>query len=106
MRVAISLLSLLLPLSVAAAPPTVELTIKDHRFEPTEVHVPTGQRVKLQVNNQDASPEEFESYELNREKVVAGNSQISVYIGPLEAGRYPFVGEFHADTARGVVIAE
>jgi hypothetical protein len=29
-----------------------------------------------------------------------------VRIGPLAPGRYEFIGEFHADTAKGVIIAE
>jgi hypothetical protein len=29
-----------------------------------------------------------------------------VRIGPLDPGRYEFMGEFHADTAKGVVVAE
>ena len=34
------------------------------------------------------------------------NATIIVYIGPLEPGRYPYFGEFHMDTAQGVVVAE
>jgi plastocyanin len=82
------------------------LTIKDHRFDPAELKVPAGQKIKLTVQNLDSTPEEFESYELNREKIIPGGKSTSVYIGPLEAGRYPFFGEFHQDTAQGVLIAE
>ena len=73
---------------------------------PAELIVPAGQKIKLIVDNQDASAEEFESYELNREKIVGANARIIVWIGPLKAGRYPFFGEFHADTAQGALIAE
>ena len=82
------------------------LTIENHKFVPAEVRVPAGTRVKLVVENRDASAEEFESFELNREKVIAGNSKAVIWIGPLKPGRYPFMGEFNASTARGVVIAE
>jgi hypothetical protein len=58
------------------------------------------------VDNQDATPEEFESHELNREKVIAGKSKATIFIGPLKAGSYPFIGEFNEATAKGVVIAE
>ena len=58
------------------------------------------------VHNQDPTAEEFESYELNREKVIPGGSKASIFIGPLEPGRYPFFGEFNEKTAQGVVIAE
>ena len=86
--------------------PVVSLTIKDHKFIPGEVEVPAGVKVKIVVKNEDATPEEFESYELNREKVVAGHGQIIVYVGPLKAGSYPFFGEFNQATAKGRVIAK
>jgi plastocyanin len=82
------------------------LTIKDHQFEPAELKVPAGQKLKLVVKNEDGTPEEFESKSLKREKVVAGKSQISLSIGPLNAGTYDFVGEFHEATAKGRIVAE
>ena len=82
------------------------LIIRGHRFEPEEVRVPAGQKVKLVVHNQDSTPEEFESYELNREKVAAPGAKVTIYIGPLSPGRYPFFGEFHEKTARGTIVAE
>lgn len=100
------LVALNLPLATLAADPEVSLVIRDHRFEPAEVRVPAGQKVKLLVKNKDATPEEFESHELNREKVIAPNSKATIYVGPLKPGRYPFMGEFNASTARGVLIAE
>lgn len=96
----------LVSISAHAADPEFLLTIRDHRFEPSEVRVPTGQKVKLIVHNRDSTPEEFESHELNREKVIAPGSKVSIYVGPLAPGRYPFFGEFHEETARGSVIAE
>ena len=95
-----------LPLIATAAEPEVSLVIKDHHFIPSEVKVPAGQKVKLMVDNQDATPEEFESHELNREKVIAPHSKATIFIGPLKAGRYPFTGEFNQATANGVVVAE
>ena len=82
------------------------LVIQGHRFVPAEMKVPAGRKIRLTVVNDDASPEEFESYELNREKVVAGKSRIVVFVGPLRPGRYPYFGEFHMDTAKGTLIAE
>jgi len=82
------------------------LVIHGHRFEPTELTVPAGKKVKLVIENQDDTAEEFESYELNREKVVAAKGTITVYVGPLQPGRYPFFGDFHKDSAQGVLIAK
>ncbi|OWW20526.1 cupredoxin domain-containing protein [Noviherbaspirillum denitrificans] len=97
---------LFIALQAHAADNEIQLVIRDHRFSPAEVRVPAGQKIKLQIHNQDATPEEFESHELNREKVIPGGAKATIYIGPLKAGRYPFFGEFNEKTARGVVIAE
>ena len=90
----------------ATDPYEASLVIQGHRFQPAELVVPAGRKIKLTVVNRDATAEEFESYELNREKVVAGGSSIVVYIGPLRPGTYPFFGEFHIETAKGKIIAE
>ena len=100
------MLLLLCPAMILAADMEVGLKIKHHQFNPTDIKVPSGKKVKLVVHNQDPTPEEFESYELNREKIVAGNAKANIYIGPLEPGSYPFFGEFHDNTARGMIIVE
>ena len=92
--------------SAAAQEPTYTLVIKDHRFQPTQIEIPSGQKVALVVQNQDPTPEEFESTELRREKVVSGGEQITVYIGPLKPGQYEFFGDFNPTTARGHIIAK
>ena len=89
-----------------AAGNEVSLVIRDHRFEPAQVKVPAGQKIKLMVQNLDVSAEEFESHELNREKLIAPGARVPIYIGPLAPGRYPFYGEFNDKTAQGAVIAE
>ena len=86
--------------------PTFEIVIKNHKFEPLTLEVPANKKVKLIVKNQDPTPEEFESYELNREKVIAGNSQAVIFIGPLEPGTYPYFGEFNMATAQGKIVAK
>ena len=89
-----------------AADNEVVLTIKNHQFAPAEIKVPANQRIKLNVHNQDSTPEEFESHSLNREKLIPGGAKAVIYIGPLKPGRYDFFGEFNQSTAKGVVIAE
>jgi plastocyanin len=91
---------------IQAAEPELLLVIKNHRFEPAELKVPAGQRVKLIVHNQDATPEEFESHSLGREKLIPAGARVSVFIGPLKPGSYSFVGEFNEATAKGTVVAE
>jgi len=85
---------------------TATITIRDHRFEPSEIHVPAGKRIALTVINADPLSEEFDSSALKVEKVIAGKSQGVVHISPLNPGRYDFIGEYHEQTARGQVIAE
>ena len=88
---------------MAADLPVYELKIKDHRFDPSRLEIPAGAKVKLVIKNLDATPEEFESYQLNREKIVPGNSEIIVYVGPLDPGEYGFFGDFNQDTAQGTL---
>lgn len=97
---------LFIPVLAFAAPAEVALSIKDHKFQPTQLTIPSNTKVKIIVENQDPTPEEFESVELNREKVVTGHNKIVVFIGPLKPGKYKFFGDFHKDTAQGEVIVQ
>jgi plastocyanin len=89
-----------------AAEPEVTLVIKNHRFEPAELKVPAGQKIKVIVHNQDTTPEEFESHSLNREKVVPAGQKVTVFIGPLQPGRYGFFGEYNEKTAQGAIVVD
>jgi hypothetical protein len=89
----------------AAEPAAYTITIKNHRFTPAQLVVPANRKIKLVIVNEDKTPEEFESHELNREKIVTGKGKITVFVGPLKPGKYPFFGEFHMATAQGVLIA-
>jgi len=102
---------LLLLLCVATGPAAAEtpefvIEIRNHLFHPDVLRIPANTKVKLVIVNQDETPEEFESYELNREKVVPAGRRAVVFIGPLAPGEYPFFGEFNPQTALGTVIAE
>ena len=90
----------------AAEMPEFTLVIKDHVYQPNELKVPAGTKFRLRVTNEDATPEEFESTDFNRETVVLANRTIVVYVGPLHAGTYGFFGDFHRDTAQGRLIVE
>ncbi|RKZ92376.1 MAG: cupredoxin domain-containing protein [Gammaproteobacteria bacterium] len=88
------------------AVPIIEIEIRDHLFYPAEIEIPADTKVKLVIINNDRVAEEFESYELNREKVIPGGSKGIIFIGPLPAGEYPFFGEFFPKTAQGKVIVK
>jgi heme/copper-type cytochrome/quinol oxidase subunit 2 len=96
----------LVPRAWAEDPPTIQLTIKDHRFSPSEIHVPSGKPVILRITNADDTVEEFDSSALQVEKVIVAGHSATVRLHPLAPGRFAFMGEYHAETAKGVVIAD
>ena|SRR5271154_280873 len=85
---------------------SISVTIKDHRFSPSEIRVPAAKPTLLTITNEDPTAEEFDSSALKVEKVIAGGRTATVRLRPLGPGRYPFMGEYHPDTAQGVVISE
>jgi hypothetical protein len=94
------------PQAFADEPRNFDLVLENNAFSPQKLTIPAQEKVKVTVKNQDATPAEFESYDLNREKVVGGKSQIVVYLGPLEPGHYSFFDDFHRDTTTGTLIVE
>jgi plastocyanin len=90
----------------AASAVTLHISIKNHRFRPAELEVPANTPVTLVIRNLDPAPEEFESNTLRVEKVVAGNSEITLNFRPLAPGRYRFYGDFNEATAQGAITAK
>jgi len=82
------------------------LLIKDGHFQPETITVPAGKRIRLVVTNAGPGPEEFESLSLRKETVLAQGVTRNVIIAPLRPGEYPFIGEFHMETAKGLLKAE
>ena len=93
-------------LSAARAADSIEVHLKNHKFTPNVIHVKANTPSVIALTNKDAEAEEFDSTSLKVEKVVAGNSSGNVRLRALAPGKYPFMGEYHSDTAQGVVIAE
>ena len=107
MRKILLLLALSLsPLGILAETVEIYIQIKNHRFIPEIVEAPAGKRIRLIVHNLDNSAEEFESHELNREKIVPSKSKVRIILPPLKPGEYSFFGEFHEDTAQGKIIVK
>lgn len=103
---ALCALSLFMPFTAQAEEKAFLLTLKGHQFAPAELTVPAGQKVKITVKNLDPTPIEFESFELNREKVVAPQSEVVIFIGPLEPGVYQYFDDFHPKESKGVIKAQ
>ena len=99
--------SLSLPLAAfAAGEPEFNLVIQNHRFAPDRIEVPAGKKVKLLIENKDATPEEFESHDLRIEKVIPSGKTVRLRMPALKPGVYSFVGEYHEKTAKGRIVAE
>jgi plastocyanin len=88
----------------ADEPVIISLTIKDHQFEPTEVHAPAGKPIAFSVKNLGAIASEFESDTLHIEKVIAPGGEAVVHVRPLLPGRYTFFDDFHRATEGFLVV--
>lgn len=92
--------------ALADEAPSFTISIKDHKFDPAIVEAPANQKFKLLVKNLDPTPEEFESHDFKREKIIPGNSEATISVGPLKPGEYKFFGEFNEATAQGKVVVK
>ena len=92
--------------NAAAADLEIPVTIDKNRFQPHEIKVKAGAPFVLVVTNKDAAPEEFESKELRIEKVIPAGKTLKINVRALKPGTYPFVGEYHEQTAKGRIVAE
>jgi len=90
----------------ASAGPVYAITIRNHQFIPAIVVIAAGEKAELRVTNNDSEPEEFESFDLNREKMVMPGRTIRVFLPPLKPGEYRFFGEFHPKSAQGTVLVK
>ncbi len=99
------ILSLGLMFAATAQADDYVITIKNSQFSPAQLSVPAGKKIRLVVKNQDAIPAEFESSDLNREKVITANSEIFIFIGPLDAGSYGFFNDFKPES-KGAIVAK
>jgi hypothetical protein len=84
---------------------SISISVKDHRFQPTELSAPANRPLSIKVKNLDSTPMEFESVSLRVEKVIASGSEGVVNVRSLAPGRYEFFDDFHQQT-RGVLVVE
>jgi plastocyanin len=108
-----AILALLAPFAMAEESLTkvnasgqIEIMLDEHSFSPSEIHVKAGKSIQLLVKNNDSTPEEFDSHDLKTEKVIAAGTSGVIRLRPLAPGRYSFSGEYHSDTAKGVLVVE
>jgi plastocyanin len=106
MKKLILIAALIFNSNAALAADEFKIIIKDHKFEPANLEIPANKKVKLIVENQDKTAEEFESYDFHREKIIKGGSSATIFVGPLEPGVYKYFGEFNPKTAQGTLTAK
>jgi hypothetical protein len=97
-------LLLMLPAARAEDAVTVNISLKDHRFQPAESHAPAGKPIVIILKNLDPAPAEFESNMLRVEKVVTGGGTVTMRIRPLAPGRYRFFDDFHPESEGYLVV--
>jgi plastocyanin len=90
----------------ARADDTVQLsiTMKDHQFDPAELHAPPGKTIAIHVKNLNPIVSEFESSDLHFEKIVPVGAEGVVYVRPQQPGRYNFFDDFHHETQGFLVV--
>lgn len=102
-RFVVAALTLMSFLTIAKRP-EFQIELKNHLFFPSEIEIPENTKVKLIIYNRDQTPEEFDSFDLNREKVIFPEKKSVIFIGPLPHGRYEFFGEFNPNSAKGAIL--
>jgi hypothetical protein len=97
---------LLFAAAPALAQEPILVHLKNHRFTPATITVKANQPNMIQLFNDDDTADEFDSSSLKVEKVVPGHGKGNIRLRALAPGKYPFMGEYHAATAQGIVIAQ
>jgi hypothetical protein len=106
--IALLLLLALLPagisLSWAQQAANLTVTVKNHKFQPSELRAPANVPINIRVKNLDSSRMEFESDSLHAEKVIGGNSEAVVQIKPQAPGKYDFYDDFNQQATGSLVV--
>jgi plastocyanin len=102
---AAALLITALALPASAAETTIEISVKDNKFQPAEMKAPADTPIVFKVKNLDGAPVEFESEPLEFETVIKPNMEGLVKVKAQKPGRYEFFDDFHQGN-KGTLIIE
>jgi plastocyanin len=91
---------------MAADPADIPLVIEKNRFQPDVIKVKAGTPFVLVITNKDKGPEELDMNQPRIEKVIPGGKTVRLKMPALKPGKYPFVGEYHPETAKATIVAE
>lgn len=98
--------ALLAPLPARADDmPVIKVEMRDGVILPAVIEVPARTRFKLEISNTGASPAEFESTELKREKALAAGSTSAIVFRTLDPGSYDVFDDFHPG-AKATLVAK
>jgi plastocyanin len=92
--------------AAAADPAEIPLVIEKNRFQPDVIKVKAGAPFVLVITNKDKGPEELDMAQPRIEKVIPGGKTVRLKMPALKPGKYPFVGEYHSETAKATIVAE
>lgn len=92
------------PASATADDHTIALSVTDTGFDPAQIQAPSAGRVRIEVTNRSSGAIEFESFDLNRERVVQAGQTVTVYVTGLNPGTYAFFDDFHQERKGALVI--
>ena len=96
-------LSAMLSFFSTAEIPSYFLLLKNHTFTPNELIIPANTKVKIIIENVDDTAEEFDSFDLNRERMIFAKRKSTIFVGPLPPGKYEYFGEYHPNLAKGYI---
>jgi len=91
---------------MAADPAEIPLVIEKNRFQPDVIKVKAGAPFVLVITNKDKGPEELDMAQPRIEKIIPGGKTVRLKMPALKPGKYPFVGEYHSETAKATIVAE
>ena len=79
---------------------TIALEMRDGVLVPNPLAVPANKKFRLEIRNTGATPAEFESKDLRKEKVIAPGVTSVLVFRPLDPGEYSFFDDFHPDATK------
>ena len=100
------LLNIIVVFCAVAKTQSFFLTLEGHTFSPNVLTIPANTKVKIIIENRDETAEEFDSFDLNREKMLFSGRKTTIFVGPLPPGKYEYFGEYHPSIARGFITVE
>jgi hypothetical protein len=83
-----------------------QIVLQEHKFTPSEIHVPMGKPFIVVVTNNDEVADEFEMLFPALERPLQPGQQGKVRVRPLAQGRFPFFGESDPDNEQGAFVSE